>query len=51
MAKDMGGTGSAVKRCHCSHKFQDKNFGKGRRLHTKTAKGWRCTVCANNKTV
>lgn len=29
----------------CEHKFQDSLYGKNRRVHNKSAKGWRCTVC------
>jgi len=40
-----------VRPCGCTHEFQDKEYGKGMRLHTE-AKGttagsvrYRCTVC------
>ena len=36
-------------RCECESKFQDKAYGKGKRLHNKTNNGWRCTVCGNEK--
>lgn len=37
----------------CDSKFQDKRYGKGKRIHNPTAggsggsvkDGWRCTVC------
>ena len=37
-------------KCNCEHKFQDKEYGKGKRLATPTSKSkteiiWRCTVC------
>jgi len=35
-------------KCTCSHSFQDKRYGKGKRVHNETAKGWRCTVCSNH---
>lgn len=32
--------------CNCKHSFQDKTYGKSKRVHNKTAKDeWRCTVC------
>lgn len=46
--------------CSCSHAFQDKEYGKGQRVHNlsvkvegtkRTEKGWRCTVCGNVKPV
>ena len=39
----------------CKHEFQDKHYGKGKRLFNKTGGsgkgtvGWRCTVCGKNK--
>jgi hypothetical protein len=43
-----------VMRCTCVHEFQDKEYGKGMRLHTvnQKDKGKRaayCTVCAPNR--
>lgn len=39
-----------IKRCSCEHKWQDKRYGKGRRVKNKTAKGtYRCTVCGSDK--
>jgi len=35
--------------CSCEHQYQDKTKGKGRRIHNQTAKGWRCTVCREEK--
>ncbi len=47
----MGDT-TSVKSCDClgcESTFQDKQYGIGRRLHNKSMKGWRCTVCGNLK--
>ena len=38
-----------VKQCKCNHEFQDKQYGKNSRLHNKTTKGYRCTVCGSEK--
>lgn len=44
---------TSVRSCSCEHSFQDKRYGKGKRLHNKTGGsgkgtvGWRCTVCGN----
>lgn len=42
----------AIKKCSCQHEWQDKAYGKGRRVFNKTSGGkgqqgggWRCTVC------
>lgn len=35
--------------CICKHKFQDKRYGKGMRVHNKKVKGYRCTVCRKEK--
>lgn len=37
--------------CSCTHPFQDRTYGAGRRVHNWTVKpeGWRCTVCASHK--
>lgn len=38
--------------CSCKHDFQDKKYGRSKRLHNKMAgsekalKRYRCTVCA-----
>jgi len=37
-----------VIKCTCRHEFQDTKYGKGKRVHNKTKKGWRCTVCKND---
>ncbi len=40
--------GTLVAVCTCAHKFQDKEYGSGRRLHNISGKGTkrRCTVCS-----
>ena len=37
--------------CDCEHEFQDKTYGKGRRVynHAPSVSGYRCTVCLNEK--
>lgn len=46
-----------VLRCRCYHDFQDKRYGRMKRLHNPTGRdgakhpdGWRCTVCGDKKT-
>lgn len=35
-----------IKSCDCQHEFQDKKYGRGKRVHNKTMKDeYRCTVC------
>jgi len=40
-----------IKRCTCVNSYQDKRYGKHRRVHnkatggTKRPEGWVCTVC------
>ena len=37
-----------VKECTCKNEYQDKKYGKGKRVCNSTATGqWRCTVCGN----
>ncbi len=43
-------------KCDCKHKWQDKEYGKGMRLHNgcyrglgNTLMGYRCTVCGDLK--
>ena len=38
-------------KCTCSHEFQDKRYGKGKRLFNYCSKSdkWRCTVCKREK--
>ena len=38
-----------IRRCSCSHEYQDKKYGKGNRVHNPGAKGYKCTVCGNVK--
>jgi len=43
---------TAILTCDCKHEFQDKTYGKGKRLHnrlnnTKDTRKWRCTVCGS----
>ena len=41
-------------RCTCKSEFQDKRYGKNKRLANETTKGpggtrgWRCTVCGKD---
>lgn len=37
---------SAIMTCTCVHPFQDKEYGRGKRLFNEGIKDkWRCTVC------
>jgi len=42
-------------KCNCEHEYQDEKYGKYYRLHNETGgrdrskKGWRCTVCGDEK--
>jgi hypothetical protein len=42
-----------VRPCSCAHEFQDKEYGRGMRVHTQggtvTAPKFRCTVCGATK--
>ena len=40
-----------IKHCTCKHTYQDKKYGKGRRVHTwsKKTESYRCTVCSATK--
>ena len=42
-----------ILKCNCKHKYQDKRYGLGRRVHNACTKGskvvYRCTVCSNVK--
>lgn len=42
---------SEVRACTCTHAYQDKEYGNKQRVHNKTTKGYRCTVCGNEKLV
>lgn len=39
--------------CECTHEFQDKRYGPGKRVANVTGgkgnNGWRCTVCGKDK--
>lgn len=39
----------AVFNCSCSHEFQDKTYGKGRRVFNMGKTGYRCTVCKSTR--
>lgn len=43
-----------IKRCTCTHEYQDKKYGKGMRVMDQTAEvrpvTYRCTVCEKEKT-
>jgi hypothetical protein len=35
-----------ILKCECSHAWQDKRYGKGKRVHNKCdSGGYRCVVC------
>ena len=42
-----------IMKCDCEHEFQDKRYGKGKRVHNemvpKNGKTYRCTVCGKEK--
>ncbi len=40
-----------IKKCDCKHEYQDKKYGKNRRVHNHCVKAakWRCTVCGSVK--
>lgn len=42
---------SEVRSCTCVHAYQDKEYGSKQRVHNKSTKGFRCTVCGNEKIV
>lgn len=40
-----------VAKCNCKHAWQDRRYGKGKRVHNKMGTGtFRCTVCGNTRT-
>lgn len=44
----------AIKDCTCKHEYQDKKYGKGKRVHNEGQKEnskdtFRCTVCGTKK--
>lgn len=46
-------SGTMVLSCTCKHDFQDKQYGKGNRLHNVSGNGGKaaCTVCSTPKSV
>lgn len=43
-----------ILKCTCNHKFQDKKYGKKKRVHNRikvntAVPGYRCTVCGDEK--
>ena len=45
-------SGTVIKHCGCQHEFQDKQYGRGMRVHNYAEKteAYRCTVCCALKT-
>ena len=39
-----------IRECVCSHDYQDKRYGKGKRVMNPTKNGHRCTVCKREYT-
>ena len=41
-----------ILRCTCEHEFQDKRYGKGKRVHNRKADKTKfvCTVCRKERT-
>lgn len=42
---------SSIHTCTCANSFQDATYGRGQRVHNKTTKGRRCTVCGTETVV
>ncbi len=42
-------TNCKIIKCKCKHDYQDEKYGKGNRVHNPTVKGYRCTVCGDEK--
>ena len=40
-----------ILKCDCKHEFQDKQYGKGNRVHNESTKDklWRCTICEKTR--
>jgi hypothetical protein len=38
-----------IKTCNCEHSFQDKVYGKQKRVHTVGKSNITCTVCGKKK--
>lgn len=36
--------GTKILSCDCKNEYQDKRYGKGKRVHNR-GNEWRCTVC------
>jgi len=49
MGRIRNASGTKVLHCNCASKFQDEKYGKNKRLHNATTKGYRCTVCDKEK--
>lgn len=52
MADTKKKEGTIIKFCACKHDFQDKRYGKKKRVHNminKTGLTCRCTVCGRDK--
>ena len=49
MRRIRDASGTKVLRCSCGSKFQDEKYGRNKRLHNATTKGYRCTVCGKEK--
>lgn len=42
----------AILTCSCKNEFQDKKYGKGKRVFNETnkdGKGYRCTICGHER--
>lgn len=45
---------TTIRACDCEQEFQDKKYGKGKRIHNEAkgktgTKAWRCTGCGVRK--
>ncbi len=38
-----------ILKCTCKHDFQDREHGRGNRVHNRCNQGARCTVCGSIK--
>lgn len=49
----MSANDVAIIDCNCSHDYQDRRYGKGKRVHNptlgKNGQWHRCTVCGSGK--
>lgn len=52
-SKDNTKVSAKILRCSCPHEFQDKEYGKGSRVHNPikgpSAVRFRCTVCGKER--